>query len=188
MEITSELKNANLKEGVKNQRLLSRIMFSFRKIKFWIVLYGIAIASPIIDRTLNADKFLGLFLGTFKFVYTFGIVPIATLLALGFKLLPWILGFIPRFKDFKSPKQLDHKWLLVVSSVITGVVISITGGIMILYDFFTGPQEMGGLGGLFILILGGFWMILSLVFAGAIIAIKKIVRLNLKQKLRIRPS
>lgn len=172
MDITSELKNTDLKEGAKNHKSSFKEMFNFRKMRFWIVLYGIAIVFPAIERILKADKFFGLFLGTFKFVYTFGIVPIATLLALGFRLLP-LIRLIPRFKDFKSPKQLDHKWLLAVSSVITGVVITISGEISMLYSIFRGAQEMEGLGGFFILILGGFWTILSFIFAGILMAIKK---------------
>lgn len=180
LEIAAELKTAGWAEAAINQELSSKTRFNLGKMKFWIWLYGIVIllfiASIIFGQMANSHSNVVAFFAEFvvisTMIYIFGIVPIATLLALGFKLWLWILRLTPHFKDPKSFKQLDHKWLLVISTAITGTI-------MLLVGYFQARIPNGGMATLImvlIAILGGILLILSLIFAVVLIVVRKIVR------------
>lgn len=179
-EIAAELKTAGWEERAINQELSSKTRFNLEKINFWVWLYGIAILSFIasisfgqmVNSHLNVIAFFAEFVVISTMIYAFFIVPIATFLALGFKFLFWVLRFMPHFKDSPSSKQLDHKWLLVVSTAITGAITLSVG-------YFQARIPNGGMGTLIfvlIAILGGILLILSSIFALVLIAVRKIVR------------
>ena len=180
-EIAAELKTAGWDEAAIGQELKSKTRFNFGKMKFWIWLYGMAVLL-FLTTYLVAFLFGSTFLGDIIFhilivifmIYIFGIVPVTTLFAIGLKSFFGILKLIPNFKDSKSPKQLDHKWLLVITNAITGAIMLGIG-----YSQLKIP-DIGMAALLFALIAvsGGILLILSLIFTGILLAVKKIKQRN----------
>lgn len=181
LEISAELKIAGWGEATIKQELQSKARLSLGKVKFWIWLYGIAILLFLALFIFPKDSWLGInsWAGISIQIYIFGVVPIATLLALGSKLLFWILRFIPHFKDSKSLKQPDRRWLLVVSTAITGTVM--------LWIGYLGTKAPNGGMGIIIFILlaflGGLLLFLSFVVAIILIIVKYFLKNVSKNRL-----
>lgn len=172
-EIVAELKMAGWDEAAIKQELQSKLRLNLGKVKFWIWLYGVAI---LLSSTLVVfspiTSVIGRIAAAISMIYIFGIVPIVTQLAIGFKLFFWILRFIPRFKYLKLSQQLDHKWLLAIAIVITGAIM-LGLGFLAARD----PNaELGSLMGFLIAVLGGFLLILSFILAVGLTVGKKIAQ------------
>lgn len=187
-EITAELKVAGWEEGKVNQHLLpktNKIMLGLRKMKFWIWLYGIAILLFLISLLVGflfGSTFPGetaaLIILIFFMSYAFGIVPLVTLFAIGFKLLFWILKRSPRFKNWSSGRRINYWWMFIIPSFIGGAI-------MLPFGIIEARQPNIGLGGVAvggsIALLGLTWIILTLILALALI----IVKIISKRKKRI---